>query len=297
MTHERAIPTAGKFELRSTDTGHNFTGYAAVWGSESAPLPYTETVAPGAFARSLSQPPNGRQTLVVDHDDSKLLASTRTQRLRLSEDGTGLLVDADMADTSYARDLRELDAAGELGGMSFEFSATKGGAPFSADGKKRTLREVRLYHVTALTGKTPAYATTTASVRALSMQTGADFEDVSLVLEAVREGRRMAPDEWNLLQRISASVAPEAIAARWSSAAEDASSASYILASLLGLLADETDDPEQSAHLNAAITEVQAFIASETGEIGTAEDVTDSGMTMNAHPNLDAARALLGVTA
>jgi hypothetical protein len=83
MRHERAIPVTAEFEIRSTDKGHLFTGYAAVFGAESAPLPYIETVAPGAFARSLTMPPNGRQTFVVDHDDAKLLSSTRSGRLHL----------------------------------------------------------------------------------------------------------------------------------------------------------------------------------------------------------------------
>ena len=288
--HERAIPCDAKFEWRSTPKGHNLIGYAAVFGVPSAPLPYTETIEPGAFARSLTRPPNGRQTLVIDHDDAKLAASTKTQRLRLSEDSTGLISDADMVDTTYVRDLRELSDAGELGGMSFEFSATKGGAPFASDGKSRRLKEVRLYHVTVLTGKVPAYAETTASVRALAEGIGAEYDDLGVVLEAVREGRRLDDDEMSLMTRIVARVAP--VDSRWSSAAEDASSATYALGSLISLLGDETDDATQSGYLNTAITAIQAFIAAETGEIGTPGD--EAPMTyMNATPNLDAARALL----
>lgn len=293
MRPERAIPvTAHPLEFRSTSDGHSLQGYAAVFGAQSAPLPYVETVTPGAFARTLTQPPNGRQTLVVDHDDGQLLASTRTTRLRLAEDKTGLLVDADLPDTSYARDLRELSDAGELGGMSFEFSATKGGAPFSSDGKRRTLREVRMYHVTVLTGKTPAYAETTAAVRALANGIGADYDDLSVLFDAVREGRRLAPSEWGLLSRTLAVVAPAEL--RWSSAASDASSATYALSSIISLLGDETDDTDQAGLLRAAIDALQKFIASETTEIGTPGDVTEStGTYMNARPNIAIARALL----
>lgn len=292
MAHERSIPVQ-ELEIRSAGKAHRLEGYAAVFNADSAPLPYIETVAPGAFARSLTSPPNGRQTLVVDHDDSRLLAATNgASPLRLSEDAHGLLVSGDIADTSYARDLRELSDGGLLGGMSFEFSATKGGAPFTSDGKRRTLREVRLYHVTVLTGKTPAYGVTTASVRALANQVQADFDDVTVLLDAVREGRRLDNDEWSLLTRIATHVAPTD--ARWSSAAADAADASYVLASLLSLLGDEADDPAQAAHLNTAIAEVQAFIAAESGEIGTPEDIADSGGmdAMRARPRLAEARLL-----
>lgn len=293
MRHERAIPISAEFEIRSTDKGHRFTGYAAIFGSTSAPLPYIETVAPGAFARSLTSPPNGRQTFVVDHDDGKLLASTKTERLHLGEDSRGLLVDSEWPDTSYARDVRELSDMGELGGMSFEFSATKGGAPFTADGKRRTVREAKLYHVTVLTGKTPAYAETTAAFRALANQTGADFDDVSLLFEAVHEGRKLDDTEWSLLERIVRQVAPAD--SRWSSAASDASSATYALSSLLSLLGDETDDATQAGYLKTAIDALQLFIGAEATEIGTDADKAASG-TYRAAPNLEAARALLGAS-
>jgi HK97 family phage prohead protease len=224
---------------------------------------------------------------VVDHDDTKLLSSTQTGRLRMAEDSTGLLVDSEWPDTSYARDVRELGDAQELGGMSFEFSATAKGAPFSADKKKRTIREAKLYHVTVLTGKTPAYSSTTAGFRALANAIDADFEDVATLFDAVHEGRRLSPDEWNLLGKAVAQVAPDGV--RWSSAASDASSASYALSSLISLLGEETDDTAQAGLLKTAITSLQAFIAAETDEIGTE---ADRGSYAAPKPNLAQARLL-----
>lgn len=285
MRHDRAIPIPlTDFEIRSTDKGHQFTGYAAVFGAESVPLPYVETIAPGAFARSLTSPPSGRQTFVVDHDDTKLLSSTQTGRLRLAEDSTGLLVDSEWPDTTYSRDVRELGEARELGGMSFEFSATAKGAPFSADRKKRTIREAKLYHVAVLTGKTPAYGATTAGFRALAMGIDADFEDVVALFDAVHEGRRLSPDEWNLLGRAVAHVAPDG--ARWSAAASDASSASYSLGSLVSLLGDEPIDSEQAGYLKTAIGALQSYIALDTDKVGTDDD------RAKTKPNLTEARAL-----
>lgn len=287
MRPERAIPTTTTLEFRSTPTGHHLTGYAAVFGTDSAPMPYIETVESGAFRRSLASPPYGRQTLVVDHDDSQLLASTKTDRLHLTEDSKGLLAEADMVDTSYARDIRELSDAGELGGMSFEFTPAKGGAPFSADGKRRSLREVRLYHVTVLTGKSPAYAQTTAAVRALANGANADYDDVAVLFDAVREGRKLDEDEFDLLERIVTPIVPAS--KRWSSAANDASSATYALSSILSLQGNESDDAAQLALLKTAADALQLFIAAEAAEIGTDADLAASRAT----PNLEAARALL----
>ena len=38
-----------QFEVRETEEGMTFTGYAAVFNSDSQPLPFTERIAPGAF--------------------------------------------------------------------------------------------------------------------------------------------------------------------------------------------------------------------------------------------------------
>jgi hypothetical protein len=65
-----------------------------------------------------------------------------------------------------------------------------------------------------------------------------------------------------------------------SDAAMDAADATYILASLLRLLGDETDDPKEAALLRTAISAVQEYISMETAEIGTPEDVADTAENM-----------------
>jgi len=42
-----------EFEVRETEEGMRFSGYAAVFNSDSQPLPFTERIAPGAFRGSL----------------------------------------------------------------------------------------------------------------------------------------------------------------------------------------------------------------------------------------------------
>ena len=71
------------FELRQGPTGDgmSFTGYAAVFNSDSEPLPFIERIAPGAFKKSLKS----RNTIkmYMNHDSSMLLASTRSKTLQI----------------------------------------------------------------------------------------------------------------------------------------------------------------------------------------------------------------------
>ena len=188
---ERAIPVATEFEFRAApDAGEmpRFYGYAAVFGHDSDPLPFIETIAAGAFARSLANE-SRRHTFIIDHDETRLLASRQAKTLILSEDSKGLYVEADLPPTSYARDLVSLHERGEARSMSFTFRATRGGEQWSGDHKRRALSEVRLGHVAVLTGLSPAYRQTSASIRSLAGQLGAEIEELEDTLDLIRDGR------------------------------------------------------------------------------------------------------------
>jgi HK97 family phage prohead protease len=155
----------GPLELRTDGEGDGMTfrGYAAVFNSPSEPLPFVESIAPGAFRRSLN---SGREVRAfVNHDTGQVLATTRNDTLRLIEDSRGLLVEADLPDTTAGRDLAELVRTGTVHSMSFGFSVPRGGDAWSEDRTSRELREVILHEVSVVTGF-PAYpATEGATVR------------------------------------------------------------------------------------------------------------------------------------
>lgn len=208
----RSIPMDADYELRDVDGSPRFSGYAAVFNSDSEPLPFIETIQPGAFGRSLKS--DRDHTFVMDHDDTKLLASTRGTTLTLAEDSKGLLVEASLPDTSYARDLVELHGRGEARSMSFTFRVTKGGEMWSADNKRRTLTDVKLGHVSVLTGLPPAYRQTTASIRSLAYGINADPDALATAIEDLRDGKPLDGDAVALLQSViaelrSADAAPE----------------------------------------------------------------------------------------
>ena len=203
-TFERAIPVPVEYELRGApnDGGMpRFYGYAAVFGVPSEPLPFVETIQPGAFSRSLGSDAR-RHTFVMDHDETKLLSSRQAKTLSLSADSRGLLVDSDLPPTSYARDLVALHERGEARSMSFTFQPAKNGDTYSADHRQRTLTELKLGHVTVLTGLSPAYRQTTASIRSLASRLGAEADDLEDTLEAIRDGKPLDARAVELLDAI-----------------------------------------------------------------------------------------------
>ena len=190
-----------EFELRAGPTGEgmSFTGYAAVFNSDSEPLPFIERIAPGAFRKSLK----GRNTIkmYMNHDSSMLLASTRSKTLRLEEDSKGLLVNADLPDTTVGRDLSVLMQRGDVDSMSFGFSVPSGGDKWSDDGMTRELRQVRLHEVSVVTGF-PAYKATSASVRSLDIlaeRTGVDADKLAEAITMLESGNTLSDESADLL--------------------------------------------------------------------------------------------------
>ena len=75
---ERRIKTDVDFELRVEATesdGMRFTGYAAVFNSDSEPLPFIERIMPGAFKRSLKA--RNEVKLFKNHNMDEVLASAQ----------------------------------------------------------------------------------------------------------------------------------------------------------------------------------------------------------------------------
>lgn len=199
----RAVPVLGDLEFRATDGGAELSAYAALFDTPSdAPwLPFTETIRRGAFSRSLGSKQD--RSLVLNHDDNLLLASTRTGRLKLVEDERGLRVDANLAKTSYAADLKALYEAGEVRGMSFSFKPARNGVVQTDKG--RELTDVMLGHVTVITSLVPGYSQTgmTVHMRALADEFSVEPDDIESLFDAVRAGT-VREDQSALLDRLAA---------------------------------------------------------------------------------------------
>lgn len=156
-------------ELRAAtadDGKPRLTGYAAVFNRDSIDMGnWTERVAPGAFAKSISE---GDVRALWNHNTDIVLGRTRSGTLSLSEDEHGLRMTLDPPDTQYVRDLVIAPIArGDVDQVSFGFRAVKERYEYDAerDWVTRTLLEVRLYEVSPVA--MAAYPDTIISARAL----------------------------------------------------------------------------------------------------------------------------------
>lgn len=149
-------------EVRAENDGKTLVGYAAVFDSPSEPLPWTEFVKRGAFAKTLKDGADVR--LLIDHEGIPL-ARTKSGTLALEEDDRGLRVEAEL-DPSNPDAARVISAMrrGDMSQMSFAFRTIKDS--WSSDRSSRELREVQLYDVSVVTF--PAYEQTVAELRKLN---------------------------------------------------------------------------------------------------------------------------------
>jgi len=195
-------------EVRAVGDKMTFKGYAAVFNSDSEPLPFIERIQPGAFARTLKSRNNIR--MYVNHNDSQLLASTRSGTLRLQEDSKGLLAEADLPMTTDGRNMSILLEQRIVDSMSFGFSVPRGGDTWSADGSRRTLTEVRLHEISVVTGQ-PAYAATTASVRKLAARVAVDEVSLAAALVTLESGEQLDAAQADLIRGVVDQLAPNDI--------------------------------------------------------------------------------------
>lgn len=185
---ERRTFTVRDIETREAEDGAmRLSGYAAVFNDPSVPLPFSERIAPGAFRKTLSETPDVR--LLINHEGLPL-ARTKNGTLTLSEDEVGLRFDADLPDTTEARDLWTLIQRGDVDQMSFAFRVIR--QKWSADRTERTLTEVSLADGDVSVVTYPAYPTTTVEAR----------EHLANAIQAVKEGREVSGESLIILQTV-----------------------------------------------------------------------------------------------
>jgi HK97 family phage prohead protease len=150
----REARIATGFELRRSGADSHlvsFRGYASVTdhpydvGGGPEMGGWVETIARGAFRRTIGTGAN--RALLWAHDNSRVLATTRSGSLSFDEDGVGLLVDGQL-DTrvSWVNDLVLDIEAGRVDEMSIGFYTRA--QSWSPDYNERTITEVQLVEAT-----------------------------------------------------------------------------------------------------------------------------------------------------
>jgi hypothetical protein len=200
---------SAKFEVRETDEGMQFSGYAAVFNSDSEPLPFIERIAPGAFKGSLRN--RNDIKLLWNHDTASVLGSTRAGTLRVTEDARGLFVEADLPNTSTGRDARELIGRGDVDSMSFGFTVARNGDEWSADGSVRTLTKINLHEVSIVAF--PAYtatagSTTVRGIDRVALRVGVDADVLADALLKIENGEDITSADRQLLTSVIDELAP-----------------------------------------------------------------------------------------
>lgn len=184
---ERRTYTVRNVETREADGKMKLAGYAAVFNDSSVPLPFSERIAPGAFRKTLSETPDVR--LLINHEGLPL-ARTKNGTLLLTEDQVGLRFEAELPDTTEARDLWTLVQRGDVDQMSFAFRVIR--QKWNQDRTERTLTEVSLADGDVSVVTYPAYPTTSVEAR----------EHLRKAIEAVKEGREITGESMLVLQTI-----------------------------------------------------------------------------------------------
>jgi HK97 family phage prohead protease len=185
---ERRTFTVRNIEARQADDGTmRLAGYAAVFNEPSLPLPFIEKIMPGAFRKTLSETPDVR--LLINHEGLPL-ARTKNGTMRLYEDNKGLYFEANLADTTEARDLYTLVARGDVDQMSFAFRVIR--QKWNMDKTERTLSEVSLADGDVSIVTYPAYPATSVEAR----------EALKKAIAQIKEGREITGDSLLVLQNI-----------------------------------------------------------------------------------------------
>ena len=171
-------------ELRAD--GLHISGYVNVPGRISRPVmtsrgKMVEVIEQGAFQRAIDAAVNGVKML-LDHNPSRLLASTVDNTLDVHEDEIGLRAEALVSDPEVIEGAR----AGKLRGWSFNMRNVKDEVEERAgELPLRHVKDFNMDEITLAMNKMPVYSATSVEIRAEEtedVEERASVEAVELVL-------------------------------------------------------------------------------------------------------------------
>ena len=199
-----------RFELRQTnDGGSVISGYAALFAPSRTDMGnFIEVLAPTCFDASLNS--NADVRALWNHNPDHVLGRTKSGTLRLSKDSRGLLYEAQLPNTTLARDLAETMRRGDVDQSSYGFVVADESWEMDSDGIiVRTLLSVNLFDVSPVTY--PANPNTVSKVRALFpngdehiRESIASLRGQPVVTRDDDDGDPSDPDSQDVLQGIDA---------------------------------------------------------------------------------------------
>ena len=152
-------------EIRADGT-MQIIGYVNTTGRESRVLKdltgsFVETILPGAFKRALER--NRAVMMLLNHNDSRVLAKQEDGTLKLCEDSIGLRAEAIITDKEVIEKAKQK----KLIGWSFGMYVTDEEKTPGADGiTKRTVKELEIEEVSLIDDRmSPCYTATSIETR------------------------------------------------------------------------------------------------------------------------------------
>lgn len=157
------------------------SGYVNKTNQLSQPLGrekrFVERVESGTFQRALDK--GNEIHFLAEHDNAKLLASTKNGSLTLREDDQGLYMEAKISETSWGKDYYTLIKDGLLTSMSFGMKVNNDHWKKRSDGLyERTIDDLTLAEVSVV--RDPAYIQSNIQARSMDVL---NPEDVSFCLQ------------------------------------------------------------------------------------------------------------------
>lgn len=132
----------------------SFDGYGAVFGNVDA---YGDVIQPGAFAQYLSDVKSGKQrppAMLLQHGGMGMTSVDEMpigKWQSMSEDGYGLKMSGQIADTTLGRDVYKLLKMDALQGLSIGYIAKEATPRSKPDEPRRTLKRIDLVEVSVVT--------------------------------------------------------------------------------------------------------------------------------------------------
>lgn len=188
-------------ELRQENGKDQVVGWGAVFGVKSRMIYekgklFYEQIERGAFDDVLARIDELNVIANRDHDNTKMLARSRSKTLSLSVDEKGLRYEFTMPNTTLGNDTKEMMERGDLNESSFAFTVDKKDEEWTRDEDGIPLRKIKrvsgLYDV-AIVG-TGAYPTTDVSTALRGLE---EFEsnERELAEKAKEQGNKMSKQE------------------------------------------------------------------------------------------------------
>jgi len=206
-TQRRYLPVeVVEFRAEEAEDGKmHLEGYAAVYNRYSEELSFLgvrfkEIIRPGAFRKALEKNPD--VTLLFNHDDGSVMATTSRGNLTLEENQTGLKFRAELFPDDWdSQRVYSKVKNGLIKQCSFAFAVGEDGDEEKPQKDGTFIREIHeigyLADVSVVTR--PAYPQTSVSARSILEEAGFNFEGMASVYTRKQRGDELTSQDHDII--------------------------------------------------------------------------------------------------